>query len=262
MREALAAGAERVFAFGGDGTWNEAVAGFFSASPASRARAALAPLPAGSGCDFARHLRLPLEPGAAAQALKDASPRAIDVVRAEFAGPAGPEVRHLTNMAGVGLAADAAVLVERHGKPLGGTASYLAALLWALARGRPRRCRLMLDGVDASGDFHAVLLANTETTGGGMKAAPGADLFDGLVDVLRVQASSRAALLGRLGGLYDGSHIGTPGILMSRAREVELRCEDGPAALNIDGETAGALPARFEVLPRALPVLVPDAPKP
>lgn len=262
VRTALEAGAERVFAFGGDGTWNEAVAGFFAASPAARGRCALAPLPAGSGCDFARHLRLPLEPGAAAAALAQAPVRRIDAVRAEFSGPSGREARFLTNMAGVGLAAEAAVLVERHGKPLGGTLSYLAALVWALLAGRARAYRLTVDGQDASGLFHAVLLANTETTGGGMRAAPGADLFDGLVEILTVEGSSRAGLLRRLAGLYDGSHVGTSGVRMLRGRVVEIAVADGPAALNIDGETAGSLPARFEVLPQVLPVLVPAPIKP
>ncbi|MBI5597243.1 MAG: YegS/Rv2252/BmrU family lipid kinase [Elusimicrobia bacterium] len=257
VRAALDAGAQRIFAFGGDGTWNEAVAGFFAAAPSARAGAALAPLPAGSGCDFARHLGLPLDPAAAAALLAGAAVRRIDALRAEFAGASGRETRHLTNMAGVGLAADAAALVERHGKPLGGTLSYLAAVVWSLCAGGPRTYRLSLDGVDASGRYYAVLVANTETTGGGMRAAPGADLFDGRVEVLTVAALPKPALLFRLAKLYDGSHLGTPGVRMVQARKVEIESTDGTAGLNIDGETAGTLPARFEVLPAALPVLVP-----
>lgn len=235
--------------------------GYFAAAPESRRGAALAPLPAGSGCDFARHLGLPLEPTAAARALAGAAPRALDVVRVDSPGrPA----RHLTNMAGVGLAAQAAEVVDRWGKPLGGTLSYLLATAAVLLTRPPRRYRLTLDGADASGVYHAVLLANTETTGGGMRAAPGADLRDGLIDVVTVAGSGRLSLIRRLAGLYDGSHIGTPGVLLRRARRVELGVSDtdgGPAGLNLDGEPSGSLPAAFEVLPGALEALWPGAPE-
>lgn len=255
VRDALESGARRVFAFGGDGTWHEAVGGWFAASESARAGAALAPIPAGSGCDFARHIGLPLAPAAAARALGVARVRGIDVVKAERPGlPA----RFLTNMAGAGLAADAAESVDLWGKPLGGTASYLVAVLALLMTRPARRYRLTLDGADASGIYHAVLVCNTETTGGGMRAAPGADLYDGQVDVLTVASSGRFALVSRLARLYDGSHIGTAGVLLRRARRVELALDEpGVAGLNFDGEPAGSLPAAFEVLPGALPVLSP-----
>lgn len=167
-------------------------------------------------------------------------------------------------MAGVGLAAQAAEVVDRWGKPLGGTLSYLLATAAVLLTRPPRAYRLTLDGADASGTYHAVLLANTETTGGGMRAAPGADVRDGLLDVVTVAGSGRLSLARRLAGLYDGSHIGTPGVLLRRARRVELDVADpdaGPAGLNLDGEPSGALPAVFTVLPGALDALWPGAPE-
>lgn len=255
VRDAIDGGACRVFAFGGDGTWHEAVGGWFAASESARSGAVLAPIPAGSGCDFARHIRIPMAPAAAARALSGASARGIDVVRAERPGL---PTRFLTNMAGTGLAADAAELVDRWGKPLGGTASYLLAVLALLMTRPARRYRLTLDGADASGLYHAVLVCNTETTGGGMRAAPGADLHDGLADVLTVGDAGRLALVSRLARLYDGSHLGTEGVLLRRARRVELALDGaGEAGLNFDGEPAGVLPASFEVLPAALPVLLP-----
>ncbi|MDE2290904.1 MAG: hypothetical protein KGL53_02370, partial [Elusimicrobia bacterium] len=218
VRSALEAGNRRVYAFGGDGTWHEAVGGFFAASEAARRGAVLAPLPAGSGCDFARALGLPLDPAAAAAALAGGRTRTVDAVRAQTA----EGVRYLTNMAGAGVAADAALLVERWGKPLGGTLSYLAATLAVVLTRPPRAYRLRLDGEDFSGRYHAVLAANTETTGGGMRAAPGADPSDGLLDVLTVADLGRLALAARLRRLYDGTHVGLPGVTLRCARRVEL----------------------------------------
>lgn len=253
VREAIAGGAKRVFAFGGDGTWHEAVGGYFAAGAPQDV--VLAPIPGGSGCDFARHLKLPLEPGAAARSLSKAPVKRIDVVRADR--PGLPSA-FLTNMAGTGLAADANDLVDRWGKPLGGTASYLLAVVALLLLRPARSYRLVLDGADASGAYHAVILCNTETTGGGMRAAPGADLLDGKMDVLTVAKSGKVTLLRNLAKLYEGTHIEEPGVLLRRARRVEISAEDSePAGLNFDGEPAGVLPASFEVIPGALPVLMP-----
>ncbi|MBI3300176.1 MAG: hypothetical protein HYZ75_18570 [Elusimicrobia bacterium] len=257
---ALEGGARRVFAFGGDGTWNEAVAGFLTAREDARTGAVLAPLPAGSGCDFARHLRLPLDPAAAAAVLAGAPTVRIDALRVEYQDGARRAVRHCTNMAGVGLAADSAALVERWGKPLGGTLSYLAAALAVIAVGAPRAYRLSVDGEDRSGRYHVVFAANTESTGGGMLAAPGADLADGRFELLSVDAAGRAALVARLVRLYSGRHVGMSGVFLRQARRVELALADGepgPAGLNLDGECLGGLPAVVELVPGAVPVLVP-----
>lgn len=263
VRRALEGGARRIYAFGGDGTWNEAVSGYFAASESARAGAALAPIPAGSGCDFARHLRLPLDPGLAAGVLSQGRMLHIDVLRAEFQDGAVKGVRHLTNMAGVGLVADVAAQVERWGKPLGGTLSYLSATLCMIIAGSPRAYRLIVDGEDLSGNYQAILAANTEFTGGGMRAAPGADLADGRFELLMVAALGRPALLSTLARLYSGAHIGMPGVTMRRARRVELslNSEAGrPAGLNLDGECLGVLPGVFEILPGVLPIIWPTAP--
>ena len=260
VNRALEAGAERVVVFGGDGTWNEAVDGFLSAPEALRAGAHLVCLPAGSGCDFARHLRLPLDPARAAAVLAGGRVRRLDAVRAEFALADGRAVRFLSNMAGVGLAADAAELVDRWGKPLGGTLSYLAAAAGLLLLTSARAYRVLLDGRDLSGRYHAVLLANTESTGGGMRTAPGADASDGLFEVLTVAEAGRLGLALRLGRLYDGSHLGLPGVDLRRGRRLELASagpSGAPSGLNIDGEPMGSLPAAFDILPGALPVLTP-----
>src|ERR1035437_3571788 len=57
--QAVEDGATRLVAIGGDGTFSEMLEGVMRAPRELRRAAALAALPAGSGCDFARHLRYP-----------------------------------------------------------------------------------------------------------------------------------------------------------------------------------------------------------
>lgn len=263
-REAILSGAKKVVAFGGDGTFREVVEGFMSLSEEKREEAALACFPAGSGCDFARHMGYPGKPEEMASLLSRGKIRRLDLIRARVASDEGKEiVAHLSNMAAFGLGGEVAGAVSRTGKPAGGRLSYLFATLAAILRSKARDYEIFLDGKPLpSGRFHAVILANTSSTGGGMKIAPRADAEDGLFEVLTVGEMSKMEMLLRFPRIYSGSHLGVKGIELYRGRKLEAGLRDdlkgsSRAPLNLDGEALGRLPASFEILPRALPVLAP-----
>ncbi len=259
-REALMNDFERLIAVGGDGTWHEVVEGYLGIDEAIRGRAVLGCYPAGSGCDFARHMRFPEEVDARLAILAGDKISRIDVVRATVTlENGGRSTTHLTNMAAFGLGGDVAWVIERTGKGFGGTASYLLVTAGLLLRSHAREYEILLDGkpIDER-RFHAAILANTSYTGGGMKVAPEADASDGVFEFVTFGEMSRWDMFRKLPLLYDGSHIGHTGIGLRRARKLEARALDGkPARLNIDGEAFGALPATFEILPGVLPVLAP-----
>jgi diacylglycerol kinase family enzyme len=192
--------------------------------------------------------------------MKDARIRRLDAARASYRARDGaPRSRHFLNVAALGIPGDVAAGVEKRGKPLGGTLTYLLEGLIAVAGARPRRMRLVLDGrEDAPAEYHLVAAANTSTTGGGMKMAPEADAEDGLLDVLTVGPLSRFELLRLMPSVYDGKHIGAPGVALRRARKLEI-IPDEPLPLNIDGDLDGFAPVVFEVLPKAVAFLLPQA---
>lgn len=256
-RAATLAGVETIVAVGGDGTLGEVVDGFLSTPEDARRRTTLATFPAGSGCDFARHAGIPREPRAWAAATAVAKRRDLDAALASFRTRDGePRSRHFLNVASLGLPGEVAAAVERRGKALGGTLTYLLEGLLAVAGARPRRLRLVVDGrEEAPADYQLVAAANTSTFGGGMRLAPDADAEDGLLDLLTVGALSRARLLGLLPRLYAGGHVGAEGVVLRRARRIEIHCEEA-LPLNIDGDLDGATPAVFAVQPRAIPFLL------
>jgi YegS/Rv2252/BmrU family lipid kinase len=253
-RDAAASGAGLVVAVGGDGTLGEAADGWLDAPSAARASCALTTFPAGSGCDFARHAGVPRDPEAWARAMAGAGVRTLDAGRAEFRAPDGtPRARRFLNVAALGLAGEVARAVERRGKPLGGTLTYLLEGALAVLAGRPRRLRLTVDGrEEPAADYQLVALANTSTFGGGMRLAPDADAADGRLELLTVGALGRAELLGLLARARSGAHLGRPGVAVRRARRVEVRAEE-PLALNLDGEHApGGTGAVFAAEPGVL----------
>jgi diacylglycerol kinase (ATP) len=256
-RAAVLAGTEMVVAVGGDGTLGEVVDGYLAVPETARRRAMLATFPAGSGCDFARHMGVPREPEAWAAAMGAGKRTRLDAGLATFRTRDGaPRARHFLNVAALGLAGDVAVGVEKRGKPLGGTLTYLLEGLLAIAGARPRRMRLVVDGrEEPTAEYQLVAAANTSTIGGGMKLAPGADAQDGLLEVLTVGALSRGALLRLMPLIYAGGHVGAPGVVLRRVRRLEIH-SDEELPLNIDGDLDGMAPAVFEVQPKAIAFLL------
>lgn len=253
-------GVSRLIAVGGDGTFGEMLEGVMTAPEHLRRNVTLGAIPAGSGCDLARHLRYPANRDGLIDLLARGAARPLDVGRADYAGPDGtPGRRHFINIAAFGLAGDVAHRIQATGKPLGGTLSYLAASLLSLLTARAKPVRLIADGRDLSGSYHLGVLANTSSMGGGMLVAPGAEDADGLMDLVLVGGLSRPALLRSLPKLYKGTHLSEPGVTRLKVKRLELSSEE-TVWLNIDGEARGALPAVFETLPCAVKVLVPPQP--
>ncbi|HCC46639.1 MAG TPA: hypothetical protein DEQ38_00745 [Elusimicrobia bacterium] len=256
-RGAVLAGAEKIIAVGGDGTFCEALEGVLSAPEDLRRRAALGAFPAGSGCDLARHLGCPRDGDGLLAMLARGPVRPIDAGRVQYTQEDGsPGVRHFINIAAFGLAGDVAHHIKEMGKPLGGTVSYAVSSLISIMSARARELRLKADGRDISGRYHLGVLANTSSMGGGMLVAPGARDDDGLMDLVLVSDMSRLALARKFPLLYSGTHLGTSGVSVVSLRRLEAD-SDETVYLNIDGEAGGRLPAVFEVLPRAVNILTP-----
>ncbi len=247
-REAGEQGARVVAALGGDGTVGLAANGLLGTG------AALAVLPAGTGDDFARAIgtrRL----DAATRLLADPVIRSVDVIRLT----AGAETRHYVCVAGAGFDSEVSETANAMKKGLGATGTYIAAVLKTLPRFVPAAFHLQVD--DRSIDVHAMLvvLGNGTSYGGGMKVTPAALLNDGELDICIVGAMKTAAFLRAFPKVFRGSHTNHPKVTMLRGRTVKLEA-DRRVNVFADGERVGPLPAVFEVLPEALPVVIgPDA---
>ncbi len=103
-----------------------------------------------------------------------------------------------------------------------------------------------------------LIVANARVFGGGFKIAPGADLGDGLLNVV---AFRNMALLDRLGimiRLLRGTHGRSPHVAATTASSLTLRFE-APPTYETDGEwnRAKSPEVRIETVPGAIEVFAP-----
>ena len=257
-REALAQGADHLIVVGGDGTVNEVLNGAMANDVLLNPDLVICPIPVGTGNDLCRALGL-LEPADAPyRAITEGSRRRIDVCKVTCTGlDGGASLRYAFAVASFGSAAEISyrTSTSRYLKKLGGAFSYYMVMLLVTLTYRARTVRLTVDdGFDEELLVYTGLCCNTETGGGGMKLAPGAEIDDGVLDlVVFGDMKRREVLLKPPSWLFEGHHVKHPKVRVLRGRK--FTAEGDPAMLvDADGETVGRLPVQIEVLAATLNV--------
>ncbi len=244
-REAAVAGYEMVVAAGGDGTVNDviqALAGY---------RTALGVLPMGTVNVWAREMGISLTTAEACQTLLDGVRRRVDL------GRAGQ--RYFLMMAGIGLDAEAARQVEKHGrlKRFGLKIVEYFATVMRLGVTRQSDTILISTGVRKRREQALmVIIGNTRLYGGAMTFTRNAVADDGVLDVVVIGSGGILYRLNVFGRALLRTKTPGPNVRYDRAQSVRLESRR-PVPVQVDGEVIGYLPMTFGIAPLALSVIVP-----
>ena len=172
-RDAVAAGADLVLSWGGDGTVNAVAAGLVGGSTA------LGIIPGGTGNLLARNLDIPLDLHEAAAVALTGDDRRIDVVEIGLGG----RVAISTVIAGMGLDATLIDAPEVLKNAIG-PAAYVANAAKLLAQDSMRVAVAMDGGQPRWFRARSVLVANVGGLVAGLDVVPESDASDGLVHVV------------------------------------------------------------------------------
>lgn len=252
-------GATHVIACGGDGTVSEVMNGLMR-QPHDR-RLPLGIVPLGSANDFATSIGIPLEPGEALKALAEQEVHPIDVVKVTAQAKGDTSVSHYLNMATGGFGAEITSSTPKMLKRLLGGGAY--SVMGAMKAWRHRSYRGTLHWEGEQRDVSLLLLAagNGRQSGGGQVLAPRAKLDDGRIDVLLVQDFRSVAELPQLMQELqdfpaDGRFVN---YFSTRRLDVTTQNGDEPWPLTLDGEARQYDRFSLEVVPLALPLMLPEA---
>ncbi|XVV08914.1 diacylglycerol kinase family protein [Actinoplanes sp. CA-131856] len=267
-REAVAAGAAALVAVGGDGTVHRALQAVATSS------VPFGVVPAGTGNDFAAGVGVPADVFEAAAAIADAigANRTVPVDLAlmtplvPVAGSAREDDRGepvvqdepggRERWFGAVLAGGFDALVNERANRMRwprGPRRYDLAILLELARLRPRVYELEIDGADHGFTGMLVAVGNCASYGGGMRILPGADPYDGLLDVVVAVPFGRLALARLKPRLNRGTHVHDRRVRTFRASRVRLR---SPGIIGYaDGERVGPLALDITCVPGAVRLL-------
>ena len=247
IRQEASSGEElRVYACGGDGTFNECVCG-----AALLPNVAVCPFPTGTGNDFCRMFGTDAELFRDLRALLDGTVKEIDLISCNGT--------YSANICSVGI--DARIGTEVHkysGLPLiGGAGGYVISAVVNAFKGIATQMQVRCGGYNASGKYSLICACNGRFYGGGFNPSPTATLDDGLLDFYIVKKVSLFTFA-RCIGKYASGHADDFPQFITHLRGTELSIEfEKEDVINLDGEALRATSVRMELLPKALKLIVP-----
>jgi lipid kinase YegS len=246
-REAMSDGIDVLVAGGGDGTINEVVNGVLTADTSPRM--ALGVLPLGTANDFARGCAIPLEPYAALKLATEGQPVHIDVPSANGV--------FFANVASGGFGAEVTVGTNPQlKKAIGGGAYALTGIVTA-AKVEPYAGRFVSADESAEEEFIVMAVGNSRQAGGGFQVTPNAFLDDGLMDVMVIFDFQTRDLGLVIQESRDFSNSSNRFVHYRQLPAFEIEVP-GKVPINLDGEPHRWDHIRFEILPRCLPVVLPE----
>lgn len=240
--EAIVEGYDIVTAVGGDGSINEVASALIGTN------ATLGIIPAGSGNGLAMHLGYGRDVEGAVQKLNTAIKKTIDIGLMNN--------QPFINLAGIGF--DGLVSNMMKGSNWRGFFPYFLKSVEAGLKYTPSVCHIEADGRVLTEKCFAIAIANGPMYGYNFLIAPGAQMDDGLFEVVILKDAPRwqyfAAVPATLSGkIYDAAFV--EHFTASRVRITT----EGKNFTHLDGEglvESGVL--NFEIKPRSLHILVPQ----
>src|SRR6266496_2625624 len=234
-----------VIAAGGDGTLNEVVHGLMDLPIA--ARPALGMVPLGTANDFATGCGIPHDPEQALALCMEGKDLPVDVGKANE--------HWFLNAASIGFGAEITATTPPELKNLLGPAAYgvMGAIL--AMNVHHYRGRVTLPDREITGSGPVEIVGNGRQAGGGIQVTPRACVDDGLLDILAVREIPALALLTAARELQELSPDGEY-ISYWQTPWAEVHTEE-KIPVNLDGEPMQFSSVRYEVVPRAIRLIVP-----
>ena len=240
----------RVYACGGDGTFNECVSGAVGLE-----NVAVCPFPTGTGNDFCRMFGEEKDLYRDLHALVHGSEHYIDLIRCNN--------RYCTNICSVGIDARIGVDVHKYsGLPvIGGAAGYVVSTVVNVLKRINTKMHVVADGYDVEAKHALVCACNGRFYGGGFNPSLNARPDDGVMDVYIIKAVSLFTLARLIGQYASGKADDYPKYITHiRPERIDIFFDD-EEAVQLDGEGLTANHVYFKMEPHAVKLIVPEGMK-
>lgn len=242
----------RVYACGGDGTFNEVASGAVGVDNIS-----VSIFPCGSGNDYLKYYGK-VDDFKDIESLVNGVETSVDVMTVN--GKYGVNFVHF----GFDSACLKTMLKVRRKWLIGGKHAYTTGVAAAFVSGMKHRCRVTVDGERLGADKMLLCtVGNGKFVGGKYCCAPRSDNSDGLLEICHVNPVSRINFLRLISAYEKGTHLTDARFVKyinyRRGRVVEVESVSGKDLhYSIDGELHFASKFKIEILPKSLKFIVPE----
>ncbi|BEP30444.1 diacylglycerol/lipid kinase family protein [Helicovermis profundi] len=231
-----------VVSVGGDGTLFEAINGIFGEN------IKLGIIGSGTGNDFIRSLKIPLEIEKALDVVINKSTKFVDIGIVND--------KYFLNVVSFGIDGEIVRLTDKIKNYIKGTSAYITATLKSLATYKPKAMSIKIDGKLLHREAYLVAVGNGKYFGGGMMVLPEAEIDDGLFDICIVNKMNKLKLIALFPSIFTGKHMSVSGVENYRAKEIEIRSIKEKLVVNADGNLIGPSPALIKIAQSKLEIFV------
>jgi len=255
VENALLKGGRYILGIGGDGSNHELVDGIFSQQFVPSSEVFYALLPFGTGNDWARQYGIPIDPRLRLKRLLELKTVQQDIGLVKYQRDGQTHSRYFVNVAG--MAYDGFIGKKLTEHPAHNKAHYLLKVLQYLTEYQLSKARIIFDGQSVEDFFYTINIGLCRFSGGGMQFVPQAVPDDGLFALTFARKISKLEVLIQTPRFYNGSILQHSKIEGHQARSIRVEhIGDTPTLLEADGEFLGETPVEFEMLERALRVVL------
>jgi diacylglycerol kinase family enzyme len=231
------------------------VHGIFSQQFVPPSEISYALLPFGTGNDWARQYGIPNDPRLRLQRLLELKTVQQDIGLIQYQRDGQTLSRYFVNVAG--MAYDGFVGKKLIENPARNKAHYLLKVAQYLTAYKLSKARITFDGQSVEDYFYTINIGLCRFSGGGMQLVPQAVPDDGLFALTFARKISKLEVLLQTPRFYNGTLLQHPKIEGHQARSIRVEhLDDTPTLLEADGEYLGETPVTFEILERALRVIL------
>ncbi len=248
-------GSRKLIGIGGDGTNHEIVNGLMQQKSIPTNEVIYGFIPVGTGNDWVKTHNIPMNITKAVAIIKAGKTTLQDIGLAKYYRSKQPQQRYFINVAG--MAYDAYITRESN-KQSTNAFHYYLLIFKCLFEYVSKQARIVLDGKEvANQHFYTINIGLCKYSGGGMQFVPHAEIDDGQFAVSYVNSISKLKVIASTHHLYGGKIAKFKHAKLFKAKHITVEAvDDAPTLLELDGEFVGETPVEFEIIPKALKVIV------
>ena len=256
-------GYTKIISVGGDGTNNEVVNGIFTQERFPTTEITMGTIPVGTGNDWRRTFGIPEDYHQMVEMIKNGRVFLHDIGKVVYYNDGDTRVRYFLNAAGTGLnemVCNRTNQLKMQGK--GGSVRYMLNTASCLFKFECVHIKLEIDDqLVLEDEILSISVGNGKYNGGGIMMMPNAIPDDGLFDITVVKKVGILKFATNISNIYDGTFV-------NKLKEVttyrgkKIRITSIPAhllLLETEGETLTNSPFDFEMLPKAINMIIPES---
>lgn len=255
-------GYRKIISVGGDGTNNEIINGIFTQQRFPTTEITMGVIPVGTGNDWRRTFGFPENYPQLVEVIKKGRIFPHDVGKVMYYNDGDVQERYFLNAAGTGLdemVCNKTNQLKEAGK--GGTVRYLLSTIHSILSFKCVRVQIEVDDAIVFDDsILSLSIGNCKFNGGGMMMMPKAVPDDGLFDITAIKKLGLVKFATNLKNLYDGSFADKlKEVSLYRGKKIKVvSIPSHKLLLETEGETLTNSPFVFEMLPKAINMVIPE----